>query len=234
MATITLTTPSGDMPVYVAEPDGEPRAAVVVIQEAFGLTDHICSVADRLAMAGYLALAPALFHRDGAPVFAYDDFASVMPVISAMTKEGIDEDLAATFSELTRLGYRPDRRAIVGFCMGGAIALYADTLGEVGAAVTFYGGGVATGRFGLPALVDLAPNLTAPWLGLYGDLDQGIPVDQVEALRAAAATASTPTSIVRYADAGHGFNCDARVDFVVDAAGDAWARTLSWFEVSLA
>jgi carboxymethylenebutenolidase len=156
-----------------------------------------------------------------------------MPVITALTREGLEEDLAATVAELDRRGFATAKRGIVGFCMGGAVALFADAQGLVGAAVTFYGGGVTTGRFGLPPLVELAPSLTAPWLGLYGDLDQGIPVDQVEALRAAAATASTPTSVVRYEGAGHGFNCDARPDYVAADADDAWARTLSWFEVSL-
>jgi len=233
MTTITLTTPDGEMPAYVAEPDFTPRGAIIVVQEAFGLTDHILAIADRLAMAGYVAIAPALFHRDGAPVFAYDDFASVIPVISSVTQANLDVDLAATVAELERRGFNRAQRGIVGFCMGGAIALYADTCDLVGAAVTFYGGGVTTGRFGLAPLVELAPNLRAPWLGLYGDLDQSIPVDQVEALRMAAAQAQAPTSIVRYENAGHGFNCDARPDFVADAAADAWARALSWLETSL-
>ena len=96
MITISLTTPDGEMPTYVAEPDFAPRGAIVVVQEAFGLTDHMLAIADRLAMAGYVAIAPALFHRDGAPVFAYDDFASVIPVISSVTQANLDVDLAAT------------------------------------------------------------------------------------------------------------------------------------------
>ena len=104
------------------------------------------------------------------------------------------------------------RIGVVGFCMGGTVALIT-AVERGGAAVTFYGGGVTEGRFGFPPLVDLAPRLRAPWLGLYGDLDQGISVDQVEALRAAAATAATKIEVVRYADAGHGFHCDQRASF---------------------
>jgi carboxymethylenebutenolidase len=100
----------------------------------------------------------------------------------------------------------------------------------VGAAVTFYGGGVSQGRFGFPPLVELAPRLRAPWLGLYGDQDQGIPVADVEALRAATATSAPPTEVVRYPDAAHGFNCDQRASFHAASADDAWARMLAWFD----
>ena len=83
---------------------------------------------------------------------------------------------------------------------------------------------------GFPSLLDIAPELRTPWLGLYGDLDQGIPVDEVEALRRVAAAAPVPTEIVRYPEAGHGFNCDDRPDaYHEPSATDAWRRTLAWF-----
>ena len=100
----------------------------------------------------------------------------------------------------------------------------------IAAGVTFYGGGVTTGRFGMPPLVEVAPAIVHPWLGLYGDEDPSIPVEQVEALRDAAATATAPTEIIRYAAAGHGFNCDARPDhFNAAAAADGWSRMLAFF-----
>jgi carboxymethylenebutenolidase len=102
--------------------------------------------------------------------------------------------------------------------MGGSVTFLAAARRTLGAGVTFYGGGVGEGRFGMPPLVEMAPGLQTPWLGLYGDEDQGIPVDQVEALRQAAATAPVPTEIVRYADAGHGFHCDARPDSFHEAS----------------
>jgi carboxymethylenebutenolidase len=170
-AHVTITTPDGPMPAYESSPDGGADGAVVVVQEAFGVTAHIEHIVDRLAAAGWHAVAPAFFHRQGAPVIAYDDLESVMPVMGQLTAEGITDDLNATFDHLEAAGFPVERTGVVGFCMGGSVAFYAATMRELGAAVTFYGGGVTTGRFGLPPLVDLAPDLKAPWLGLYGDLD---------------------------------------------------------------
>ena len=228
---IVLATADGDMPAYVATPEGEARAAVVVVQEAFGVTPHIESICRRLAEARYTAIAPALFHRVGSPVLEYGDFEAVRPAMMSLTAGGIAIDLDAVFADLAQRGFSEQRTAIVGFCMGGTLALFAATQWRLAAAVTFYGGGVAQGRFGFPSLLDLAPELRSPWLGLYGDLDQGIPVDEVEALRRVAARAPVPTEIVRYAEAGHGFNCNDRPDAYHEAsAADAWQRTLAWFD----
>ncbi len=230
---VEFSTADDVMGGYLAEPDAQPRGAIIVIQEAFGLTDHIAAICDRLALAGYVAIAPALFHRVGSLVAAYDDFASVLPAMGSLTAEGIAMDVDAVIAEFGRRGFTSERIGIVGFCMGGTVALATATRGVVGAAVTFYGGGVETGRFGYEPLVDLAPKLTCPWLGLYGDLDQSIPVDQVENLRQRAAEAATPTQVVRYANAEHGFNCNDRSSFDADSAFDAWSRCLAWFETSL-
>jgi carboxymethylenebutenolidase len=234
-APITITTPDGPMPAYESSPDGGAGGAVVVVQEAFGVTAHIEHIVDRLAAAGWHAVAPAFFHRQGAPVIAYDDLESVMPVMGQLTAEGITDDLNATFDHLEAAGFPAERTGIVGFCMGGSVAFYAATMREIGAAVTFYGGGVTTGRFGLPPLVEMAPDLKAPWLGLYGDLDQGIPPRDVEQLRQVASDAAVDTEIVRYAEAQHGFNCNDRpAAFNEAAAADGWDRTLRWFDRNLA
>jgi carboxymethylenebutenolidase len=228
---IVLSTADGDMPAYLATPDGDTKGGIVVVQEAFGVTTHIQSICTRLADAGYVAIAPALFHREGSPVLAYDDFDAVMPVMGSLTAGGIETDLDAAFAALKQRGFEGASVGIVGFCMGGTVALFAGTQWRLGAAVTFYGGGVAQGRFGFPSLLDVAPDLQTPWLGLYGDLDQGIPVDEVEALRRVSAAASVPTEVVRYPDAGHGFNCNDRPDaYHEPSATDAWRRTLSWFD----
>jgi carboxymethylenebutenolidase len=114
--------------------------------------------------------------------------------------------------------------------MGGTVSFLAGARRRLGAAVSFYGGGVAEGRFGMPPLVELAPSLQTPWLGLYGDQDPSIPVEQAEALREAAGRASVPTELVRYPEAGHGFHCDDRPSAYHEAsAADAWSRTLSFF-----
>ncbi|MGA2521372.1 MAG: dienelactone hydrolase family protein [Acidimicrobiales bacterium] len=221
------------MGLYDVEPEGTPRGAVVVIQEAFGVTGHIEDVTRRFAAEGYRAVAPHLFHRTGDPVLGYGDFSQIMPHMSALSAEGIFADLDATTAHLGDAGFEFRRTGIVGFCMGGTVAFMASARRPFGAGVTFYGGGVTEGRFGLPSLVEAAPELQAPWLGLFGDKDQGIPVEQVEELRGAAAKAGVETEIVRYAEAEHGFHCDARDSYHEASARDAWDRTLRWFATHL-
>jgi carboxymethylenebutenolidase len=122
---------------------------------------------------------------------------------------------------------------IVGFCMGGSVSFFAAARWPLGAAVSFYGGGLTEGRFGIPPLIDVAETLQTPWLGLFGDQDQSIRVDQVEALRTAVARASVDTEIVRYPDAEHGFHCDARDSYHEESAKDGWQRALQWYDTHL-
>jgi carboxymethylenebutenolidase len=220
-------------PLSVHEPDGPPRGGIVVVQEAFGVNDHIEDVAGRFAAEGWLTVAPHLFHRTGDPTFGYEDMSVVMPHMQALTAEGVLADIDAALDHLTAQGIPAERIGVVGFCMGGTVALITAARRPVGAAVTFYGGGVTEGRFGFPPLVEEATRLGAPWLGLYGDLDQGIPVDGVEQLREAAAGSGQTTGIVRYPEAGHGFHCDQRGSFEAKSAEDGWARTLAWFNEHL-
>jgi carboxymethylenebutenolidase len=228
--TVTVNTSDGEMGLYDAEPEGSARSAVMVIQEAFGVNDHIEDVTRRFASEGYRAVAPHLFHRSGDPVLGYGELQKVMPHMQAVTEAGLVEDLDATLSYLSGAGFASERVGVVGFCMGGTVSFLAAVHYSLGAAVTFYGGGIASGRFGTPSQIDMAPQLQTPWLGLYGDRDQGIPVDDVEALRQAAWKASVSTDVVRYPDAEHGFHCDARGSFHQPSAEDAWRRTLRWFE----
>jgi carboxymethylenebutenolidase len=231
---ITLDTVDGAMEVYEAAPDGDVRGAIIVIQEAFGVNDHIEDVTRRVAKAGYLGVAPALFHRAGGGTAAYDDFAKVMPLFEGVSDEGVLVDVDATIEHLERQGFPPSRIGIVGFCFGGRVAFLVAARRALGAAVTFYGGGiVAASPLGLPALVDEAPSLQTPWLGLFGDLDQGIPVEGVEELRSATEGARVATEIVRYADADHGFHCDQRGAYHEPSAKDAWGRALDWFATHL-
>ncbi|MCU1397339.1 MAG: carboxymethylenebutenolidase [Acidimicrobiales bacterium] len=220
-------------PLSVHTPNGTTRGAVIVLHEAFGVNDHIEDVCGRIADAGYVAIAPHLFHRTGDPKLGYDDFSKVAPHFAGLTPETVMADIDAALAHASGAGFAPSATGVVGFCMGGTLALVTAVERSVGAAVTFYGGGVAAGRFGFPSLVELAPRLTVPWLGLYGDLDTGIPVDDVEALRAAAATSSAATEIVRYPNAEHGFNCDRRPSFHAESAADAWQRMLEFFAANL-
>ena len=236
---VTLTTADGPMTAYDARPEAElgagGRGGVIVVQEAFGVNAHIEDVTRRLAAAGYRAVAPHVFHRSGDPELSYDDLPAVLPHMQALTAEGLLADIDATVEYLTDGGLPQSRIAVIGFCMGGSVAAFVAARRRLGAAVSFYGGGVAEGRFGMPPLVELAPEFVTPWLGLYGDQDQGIPVDQAEALRDAALRASVPTELMIYEGAAHGFHCDARPQaFHEAAAADAWKRTLSWLEDNLA
>lgn len=228
---LVIPTADGPMDSYLAEPNGEPRGAVLVVQEAYGLTSHITTICDRLAAAGWTAVAPALFHRQGSPVFAYDDLDSVLPVLGQLSADDLTADIDATLGHLVDAGFPSGQTGIVGFCMGGSVALVTAATRSIGAAVTFYGGGLGRARFGYPPLLELAPQMQTPWLGLFGDLDRGIPIEEVEELREAAAGAPVTTEVVRYPDAGHGFNCDDRPSsFHPPSAADAWTLTLAWFD----
>jgi len=221
---------SEQTPLSIHAPAGPAKGGIVVIQEAFGVNDHIEDVARRFAAEGWLAVAPHLFHRSGDPKLGYGDMSTVMPHMQKLTVDGVMADVDAALGHLTGAGIPLRKIGIVGFCMGGTVALVTAARRDLGAAVTFYGGGVTEGRFGFGPLVEEATRLRAPWLGLYGDLDQGIPVDGVERLRAAAASSGQETEIVRYPEAGHGFHCDQRQSYEPKSAQDAWARTLAWFD----
>jgi len=231
-----LDTADGPMRVYEAIPGLPPAAAVVVIQEAFGVNPHIEDVTGRCAAAGYHAVAPDMFHRTGGGIVDYGDFAAVVPhFVGIGSDDAILADVDATLDYLRGLGFADRRIGIVGFCFGGRVTFLTAVNRSIGAAVGFYGGGIVTARFPqFPALVGEVARLDTPWLGLFGDLDQSIPVDDVEQLRKALVDAPAPAEVVRYADADHGFHCDAREAYNAAASTDAWARTLDWFARHLA
>ena len=234
IAELTLETADGPMQAYEASPDGGARRGVVVIQEAFGVNDHIQDVTRRFADAGYHAIAPALFHRAGGGTAPYDDFDKVLPLFEGLTDAGIVTDVDAAVEHLHAAGLPAEAIGVVGFCMGGRASFLVALERSLGASVGFYGGGIVSGRFvQFPPLVERVAELRTPWLGLFGDEDGSIPVDDVERLRAALESADRPTQVVRYAGAEHGFHCDARPSFDAEASSGAWARTLSWFEEHL-
>lgn len=234
--TITLGTPDGDMALFEAEPDGTARGAVVVIQEAFGVNDHIRDVAVRFADSGYHTVAPHLFHRTGSPAYGYEDFTVVIPHVLALTDAGLLSDVRAALDHLRAAGWADRQIGIVGFCLGGRVTFLIAGHEALGAAVGFYGGGVVTERTeSMPALLDLVPGMRTPWLGLFGDADGSIPTEDVERLRHELdSTADVDTAIVRYPDAAHGFHCDVRDSYDDAAATDGWRRTLEWLDDHLA
>jgi carboxymethylenebutenolidase len=223
------------MEMYEAGPDqGSARAkgGVIVVQEAFGVNEHIESVADRLAERGYHAVAPHFFHRAGGGTVPYGDFAKVIPKYEGLTDDGILIDVDAAREHLHDAGWADKSIGIVGFCFGGRVTFLVAAHRTLGAAVGYYGGGIVTARFPqFPPLVGEATTLQTPWLGFFGDQDESIPLDDVEALRTALEKAPVDHDVVRYADAGHGFNRDVSPDaYRPGAAADAWRRMLDWFE----
>jgi dienelactone hydrolase len=152
----------------------------------------------------------------------------VIPHISKLNRDDIETDLKATIGHLALAGFTGKQVGIIGFCMGGTIAFHAGAEWALGAAVTFYGGGIENGRFGLPAMAARAPALKTPWLGQFGDLDESIPVAEVKALRKAAAKSSVATDVDRYPEADHGFHCNDRSSFHEASSKVAWAKTIQF------
>jgi len=222
------------MELYEARPDGAARGGVVVIQEAFGLNDHIRDVTRRAATAGYHAVAPALFHRSGGGTADYGNFDAAMKLFEGVTDDGVLRDVDAALDHLRNASFDDAQLGLVGFCFGGRVSFLVAAHRRIGATIGFYGGGIASSsRQEFPALIGESATLRTPWLGLFGDEDRGIPVGDVERLREELRSAPVPTEIVRYAGAAHGFHCDARDAYALEAAADAWDRTLGWLDTHL-
>lgn len=228
---IILDTPDGPMPTYEAVPDGEVRGGVIVLQDAFGVTGYLERVCRDLAAEGWHALAPALFHRTGAPVIAFDSIGDSAPHREAMTGAGILDDADACLARFAEAGVPAGSVAVIGFCMGGTIGFFLCTQRELGAVSSFYGHVSGSPWEGVPAAIDTFAELRSPWLGLFGDEDAMIPIPEVEELRTRLATTDLVATIIRYPGANHAFHRDVTPDWYHEpSATAAWAETLAWFE----
>lgn len=235
----TLAVDGGALPfldcVAHGAAGGAPRGAVVVLHDASGSNAHYDDVARRFAELGYRALVPHLYHRSGDPTLSYADVDGMITHMRLLDEHDLLADLGALVDHLHGAGYGDASIALVGFCMGGTIAVLGASRLALGAAVTFYGGGIVTPEFSMPPLLSLAPELKTPWLGLYGDLDRLAPVAEVEQLRSAATGSGVATALERYAEAGHAFLSDWRPgQYHEPSAHDAWRRTLEWLDEHLA
>jgi carboxymethylenebutenolidase len=213
------------LPAYVARPDGNARhAAIVVVNEIFGIHDYIKDVCRRLARLGYVAIAPDFFYRAGANLPAMTSIDQIRPIVAQATVPQVDADVRATTAWLKgRRFVRGERIGITGFCWGGAVVWRSAMVDpDIKAGVAWYGQ--------LKPLVARAAELKVPVLGLYGALDQGIPPTDVEAMRAALQAAGKAASEIRvYPDAQHGFHADYRASYNETDAKDGWARMLAFF-----
>ncbi len=232
---ITLSTSTGDMTVAEISPPEEADTAVIVVHEAFGLNSHIREVAAKMAEAGHLVLAPDFFHWSEISEASYDDLESALELMAGLQDDSVLDDIDACVKYLGEKNIAPSSIGIVGFCMGGRIVFLANLNRELGAGVTFYGGGIVTDNItGAPPLTAQAKDIKFPWLGLFGDLDGMIPSEGVEELREELKQAKHPNEIVRYPDADHGFHCNERPEsYNSDVSADAWKRTLDWFDSHL-
>jgi carboxymethylenebutenolidase len=230
---LKLSTRDGStLGAYVAHPDAstDTQAAVIVLQEIFGVNPHIRSVTERFAAAGYLALAPDLFHRT-APGFigSYTDFESGRKHAFAMTAEGVRADLEAAYQWLDE-HCRDHRIAVVGYCMGGALSIAANALLPVRCAISYYGAPSYVGKF---AGESFASKLHGPQMLYWGGLDTHIDLAARTQLTEALRNAHKPFVNVEFSSADHGFNCDARASYNADAAHQAWGMTLGFLHQHL-
>lgn len=233
---VMIPTPGGHpMPAYAAMPAGKgPFPTILVVQEIFGVHEHIRDVCRRLAKLGYLAIAPELYFRQGDPAVLTDIPTILSTIVARVPDAQVLSDLDATASWAAANGGDADRLGVTGFCWGGRVVwLYAAHNPKLKAAVAWYGKLVGNPSPETPKHpVDVAAGLYAPVLGLYGGADQGIPPDTVEKMKAAVKPARVKVEMVVYPDAPHAFHADYRPSYREAPAKDGWARALAWFKAN--
>ena len=231
---VKILASDGEIPAYRAKPkSGKSLAVVLVVQEIFGVHEHIKDVCRRLAKLGYVAVAPELFARQGDVSSMSDVQEIVSRVVSKVPDDQVMKDLDATVAWVEKSGQGDAHKlGITGFCWGGRVVwLYAAHNPRLKAGVAWYGRLEGnTDELHPKNPIDVAASLHAPVLGLYGGADQGIPLDSVERMRKALAAAHRPSEIVVYPDAPHGFHADYRPSYRQDAASDGWKRLQLWFK----
>lgn len=231
---VTIPVADGEIPAYRAMPaTGENFPVILVIQEIFGVHEHIQDVCRRFAKRGYLAIAPEMFARQG-DVSEIEDIQEIISeVVSKVPDEQVMSDLDATvaWAQSSSKG-NIDKLGITGFCWGGRIVwLYSAHNPQVSAGVAWYGRLVGESTPLTPQHpLDIAEELTVPILGLYGGEDDLIPNDTVEQMRDRLSSGNSNSKIVLYPDTPHGFHADYRPTYRPEAAADAWNRLLTWFE----
>ncbi len=222
---ITVKAADGSFSAYLASAAGRPAGSVVVIQEIFGVNSHIRSVCDRLAAAGFNALAPDIFHRSEAGVqlgYAEADMGRGFELMKALDHAAALADIDACIADLRSHG---GKVAVLGFCMGGFLAYRSAANLKPDAAVAYYGGGIVN-------VLGEAANIACPVQFHFGEKDHFIPLSDVDTIRAAIAGLTESELYVYPAD--HGFNCDQRGSYDAPSAALAWQRSLDFLRRHLA
>lgn len=232
--TVEVPVADGTMHVYRAQLAGAKGKlpVILVISEIFGVHAHIADLCRRLAKAGYLAVAPDLFARQGDPAKLASIPEIQQQIIRKVPDAQVWSDLDALVKWTETHGGDARRIGITGFCWGGRIVwLYVNRNPAIKAGVAWYGklrGDVTVNTPRHP--LDIADNLHAPVLGLYGGQDQGIPMADIEGMQAKLRATGGESMIHVYPDAPHAFNADYRPSYRPDAAKDGWQRMLAWFK----
>ncbi|MFY9585048.1 MAG: dienelactone hydrolase family protein [Candidatus Acidiferrales bacterium] len=230
---IKIPVAGGELPGYRAMPDkGGPFPVVLVVQEVFGVHEHIRDICRRFAKLGYLAMAPELYARQG-DVSKLAEIKDIIPIVSKVPDAQVMSDLDAAVAWAQKSGKgNTAKLGITGFCWGGRIVwLYAAHNPKLKAGVAWYGRLVGQPNELQPKNpIDLVAELKAPVLGLYGGDDQGIPLDTVERMRQALKAANNPSEIVVYPNTPHGFHADYRPSYRPEQAKDGWKRLQDWFK----
>ncbi len=228
-----IAAAGGEMPVYFARPKGVANPPVIMVaMEIFGLHEYIKDVARRLAKLGAFAVAPDYYFRTGIDLTKMTDFKEIMPIVNAKPDAELVSDLDATAAWAKSQGGDTSRLGIVGFCRGGrTVWVYAAHSDALKAGVAFYGSLVDPKNPAWPkSPIQLAPEMKAPVLGLYGEADQGIPLAQVEEMKAALKAAGKTAEFKIYPGAPHAFHADYRPSYRQEAAEDAWKQMQAWFK----
>jgi carboxymethylenebutenolidase len=229
----TIKVPDGEMPCYVATPAGVSKPPIIIVAaEVFGLHEYIKDVVRRLAKLGALAVAPDYYFRKG-DLTKITEISQLMPLVNAKSDAELVSDLDATVEWATAggSGGDPGRLGIIGFCRGGrTVWVYAASNPNLKAGVAFYGPLADSPSPAMPKNpIMLASEMKAPVLGLYGEADQGIPVAQLEAMKAALQAAGKTFEFKIYPGAPHGFHADYRPSYRKYPAEDAWNQMQAWF-----
>jgi len=231
---VKIPVSGGEIPAYRAMPEaGRSFPVVLVVQEIFGVHEHIKDICRRFAKLGHLAIAPEMYSRQGDVSKITNINEIITKVVSKVPDAQVMSDLDATVAWAKRSSKgETNKLGITGFCWGGRIVwLYAAHNPQLKAGVAWYGRLVGTPDELHPTHpVDIAAQLKAPVLGLYGGKDTGIPQDTIEKMRAAIKAAGGKSEIVVYPDAGHGFNADYRPGYDKNAAQDGMRRLREWFK----
>ena len=230
---LKIPVADGEIPAFHAHPaKGKNFPIVLVIQEIFGVHEHIKDLCRRLAKKGYYAIAPALYARQGDPAKVENMQNLMRDIVSKVPDVQVMSDIDATLAFAGKDGGNAKKAAITGFCWGGSIVwLYAAHNPKIKAGAAWYGRVVGQPNpMRAKQPIDIAPTLTVPVLGLYGGKDQGIPLDSLEKMREALKTGKSKSEIVVYPEAQHGFNADYRPSYGKVDAENAWAKMLAWFK----